>query len=421
MKTYTDYKDSGIEWIGKIPKHWKITKLKKVAKYLIGGTPSRKNMKYFEGENVWVSIADLNENDVVMDSEEKITDEGIKNSNCKLVPKGSLLYSFKLTLGLISWAGKNLYTNEAIASFLIESEIKLNYLKYLLKVGFDNNARENIYGAKLFNQRFLDNARIIYPPLEEQLAIANYLDETMSKINKIIENKKKQIDLLKEHRVAVISKELSLQNIQRNIPFSGIEWINTISKEYKVVKLKKIVKNKTEKCEIRSDDLKYVALEHISQNEGKLIKASNTKDVISSTLKFSKGDILFGKLRPYLGKYWLAEFDGACSGEFLVMKVANIEPDYFYLWVQSDFFVRYNDGYSYGTKMPRSSWKIAREFPMIVPKEKHKQKDISAMIQNKINTLQESVNLITHEISKLEEYKQVLINEAITGRIKVTN
>ena len=95
MQKYKEYRDSGIEWIEEIPKDWKITKIKKVANYKIGGTPPRKKMEYFEGDNLWVSIRDLNQGEIILDTKEKITLEGINDSNCKLIPKGSLLYSFK--------------------------------------------------------------------------------------------------------------------------------------------------------------------------------------------------------------------------------------------------------------------------------------------------------------------------------------
>jgi type I restriction-modification system DNA methylase subunit len=83
----------------------------------IGGTPERSNPNYFRGSNLWVSIADMKQK-YITDTREKISDEAVKASNVKLIPKGTVLYSFKLTIGRVAIAGDNLYTNEAIAAFI---------------------------------------------------------------------------------------------------------------------------------------------------------------------------------------------------------------------------------------------------------------------------------------------------------------
>jgi len=96
----------------------------------IGGTPSRRITKYFNGDNLWVSIAEMN-GKTINDTKEKISDEGVKNSNVKLIPKGTTLLSFKLSIGKTAIAGKDLYTNEAIAELIIlDKNILLD--KYLL-------------------------------------------------------------------------------------------------------------------------------------------------------------------------------------------------------------------------------------------------------------------------------------------------
>lgn len=88
---YPEYKDSGIWWIGEIPEHWGAFRIKDYLNFNIGGTPPTKVTEYFEGENIWISIADINSNegDVISDSSVKISDEAIRNSNVKLIHKGS--------------------------------------------------------------------------------------------------------------------------------------------------------------------------------------------------------------------------------------------------------------------------------------------------------------------------------------------
>lgn len=200
-------KDSGVEWIGDIPEHWNVHKIKDYLKFNIGGTPPTKISEFFEGDNIWVSIADINntKGETIYDSSIKISDEAIRNSNVKLIPKGSLLYSFKLSVGLTAFAGCDLYTNEAIASFEKNEHVDLDFLKYVFKAGFENNANVNIYGAKLFNSDLIKFAQYVMPhDITEQKQIANYLDNETSKINETIYKIQENIALLEEYKTSLI-------------------------------------------------------------------------------------------------------------------------------------------------------------------------------------------------------------------------
>lgn len=200
-------KESGIEWIGEIPKHWNVNRIKDYLQFNIGGTPSTKVDEYFEGDNIWVSISDISKNngEYIYDSSIKISNEGVRASNVKLIKKNSLLYSFKLSVGLTAFAGCDLYTNEAIASFEENEYVDLNFLKYIFKNGFENNANENIYGAKLFNSDLIKSSQFAMPQdLNEQKQIANYLDKKTAKINNIITKITENINLLEEYKNSLI-------------------------------------------------------------------------------------------------------------------------------------------------------------------------------------------------------------------------
>lgn len=110
--------------------------LSKYCNLKIGGTPARENYDYFTGKNLWVSIAEMN-GQIICDTKEKITDEAVKNSNVKLIKKGTTLLSFKLSIGKVAIAGQDLYTNEAIVALEIKEEYKKTildkYLFYLFK------------------------------------------------------------------------------------------------------------------------------------------------------------------------------------------------------------------------------------------------------------------------------------------------
>ena len=200
-------KDSGINWIGEIPKHWEVKRFKEICyKNHTGGTPSTSNTEMFRGDNVWVTIADIKKEKLVYDSKLKLTNEAIISSNIPLTPKGSLMYSFKLTLGKIAFAKKDIYTNEAIISVLPNKNIVLNYHYYMLPIYLLLNATENIYGAKMLNQKLINNSLLLNPPIKEQKQIADYLDTKTTAIDKIVKNIEAQITTLKELRKTLINE-----------------------------------------------------------------------------------------------------------------------------------------------------------------------------------------------------------------------
>lgn len=198
-------KPSGVDWIGDIPKSWECKKLKYCYKFITGFTPDTSNTAYYDSDGfTWVSIADLTSADTIINtSETGISEIFVKEKHPQLTPDGSLLYSFKLSVGKCAFAGCSLYTNEAIASFLPSGENSLRYLYYASSL-LINNANENIYSAKLLNRYLIANAPIPLPPVAEQISIADYLDARIAAIDTILETKRKQIDVLKRRRQSLI-------------------------------------------------------------------------------------------------------------------------------------------------------------------------------------------------------------------------
>ncbi len=199
-------KDSGISWIGQIPQHWEVKRFKDVVKkYTTGGTPSTSNRSYFEGNNIWISIGDIGQSKYISDSSTYLTDEAVKDANIVKTPAGSLLYSFKLSIGKMAFTTKDVYTNEAILSIFPNKNIDLEYYYFMLPTYMELAATENIYGAKMLNQKLIANALIIHPQKSEQEEIATYLDQKTATIDAIVSNIRKQIETLKQLRKTLIN------------------------------------------------------------------------------------------------------------------------------------------------------------------------------------------------------------------------
>jgi type I restriction-modification system DNA methylase subunit/restriction endonuclease S subunit len=174
--------------------------LGEVCKFDIGGTPSRSKNEYYEnGNNLWVSVRELN-GGYIYDTKEKITDLGVQNSSVKLFAKDTILFSFKLSIGKTAIVGNPLYTNEAIAGILSKNNDLLNnkYLYYYLTINDFSKLGSGILGNGSLNKKSLEQIKIPIPSLERQQEIVKYLDFIYEKANKTSNEKIAELKQLKE-------------------------------------------------------------------------------------------------------------------------------------------------------------------------------------------------------------------------------
>lgn len=167
-------------------------KLSELLEISIGRTPSRNEPDYWGKGHPWVSIRDLSSK-TVTETKEQITDLAVKDARCKIVRKGTLLFSFKLTIGKMAFAGCDLFTNEAIAAFSIKDERELNpeFLYYALQSATYGGSNQAAMG-KTLNSKSLAEIEIPLPPLDDQIRIAHLL----GKLEGLIAQRKKHLQQL---------------------------------------------------------------------------------------------------------------------------------------------------------------------------------------------------------------------------------
>jgi len=182
---------------------WELVKLGSICKIQLGKTPFRHNIKYWDvdkkSENVWISISDMVHGEHIYDSKEYVSDLGAKM--IAKIPIGTLLLSFKLTIGRVSFAGKDLFTNEAIASILdLSRKVDKTYLFYYFS--FFNwdlvSAGDIKVKGKTLNKKKLNDLDIILPPLPEQQRIVSILDEAFLAIDRAKSNAEQNLKNAKE-------------------------------------------------------------------------------------------------------------------------------------------------------------------------------------------------------------------------------
>jgi type I restriction enzyme, S subunit len=167
-------------------------------------------------------------------------------------------------------------------------------------------------------------------------------------------------------------------------------------------KLGEIINNKSAKYnpEKEIQSFKCIELEHLSTNTGQLLGYIDSINSASIKNKFEKGDVLFGKLRPYLRKYLQAPFDGVCSSEIWVLKGENVSNDFLYKIVQTDYFIDLANQ-STGSKMPRADWNVVSSGIFHIPTLPEQQK-----IASFLSAVDEKIQQLTRKKKLLEQYKK---------------
>jgi len=192
--------------------------------------------------------------------------------------------------------------------------------------------------------------------LSEQRAIASFLDRETGRIDALIEKKERQIELLGEKRAALISHAVT-KGLNPNVKIkpSGIEWLGDIPERWEVKRLKHCADLINAKIDGSNSDLPYTGLENIESWTGKriIIKENPTSEGKSSC--FKTGDVLFGKLRPYLAKVFRCTEEGICTGELLVLRPKAVNQEHLFYYMLARDFIYIVDSSTYGVKMPRAS------------------------------------------------------------------
>lgn len=173
-----------------IPKHWQLKKLGDVCHTTSGGTPSRQKSSYYNGNIPWVKSGELDKG-LILDTEEKISEEAVKNSSAKIFPKGTLLIAlYGATIGKLAFLGVDAATNQAICGIFKNDNIDSNYLFHFLFYKKPNLVKQGIGGAQPnISQGILKNLDLPIPPLPEQQAIVSKIEELFSEL----ENAKQQL------------------------------------------------------------------------------------------------------------------------------------------------------------------------------------------------------------------------------------
>ena len=210
-------KPSGIEWLGDVPAHWGVTPLKYVVHLRSGGTPSKANLAYWNGDVPWASSKDLKV-EALSDSQDHITQSAVDDGAAELVPAGSLLivvrgmiliHSFPVVKALVPMA-----INQDLKALTPDAKLDVDFLAWLLRGSLRETLGridEAAHGTKVLRLEAWTSMALPVPPIDEQLAIVRSIIDDMNKFDTLTAEALRAIDLLQERRTALISAAVTGQ------------------------------------------------------------------------------------------------------------------------------------------------------------------------------------------------------------------
>ncbi len=246
ISRYSNYKDSGVEWLGEVPEHWVVKPIRLAARLESGHTPSRSHPEYWEDCTVpWVTLADVwqireSESKYIYETKEKVSELGLANSSARLLPKNTVILSRTASVGFSAIMGIDMATTQDFANWICGPGLLPEFLLNVFRA-MEGEFRRLMMGSthNTIYMPDIQSFRFAQPPLSDQASIVAFLGQETAKINALVGEQRRLIELLKEKRQAVISHTVTkgLNPLVAMKP-SGIEWLGDVPEHWEVKKIK---------------------------------------------------------------------------------------------------------------------------------------------------------------------------------------
>lgn len=428
-------KPSGIDWIGDIPKSWKVKPIAYMTKSRSGGTPDRNNLLYWENGTIpWMSSGEVNKVNIY-DTDEKITTLAVHHSSAKIISKNAVMVALNgqgKTKGMSAILRIDSACNQSLCAFSCNAGIL--YYEYLfwcfqtmytyLRQMSGDDVRDGLAAS------YVKKQKIPVPKYEEQQAIADFLDKECAQIDSIAADLEKQIELLQQYKKSLITETVT-KGLDKTVPMkdSGVEWLGKIPEHWDVEPIKYRVtfhngdrgENYPSKSELQSEGIPFINAGHLEGdglNMDNMDYISEEKYRIMGGVKLRSGDILYC-LRGSVGKNAIVDMNqGTVASSLVAIRSVRISAKYLYYCLNSHIEEVQRYLWDNGTAQPNLSADNLGKYKICIPPVEE-QMTIVEYLNNICSQVDNLIIGKRRQLSTIQQHKKSLIYEYVTGKKRV--
>ncbi|RED94644.1 restriction endonuclease subunit S [Marinoscillum furvescens] len=436
---YPTYKPTSIDWLGDIPEHWKARRLRNMVDFISRGeTPN-----YVDHSNKKVvnqatfSKGYWDESSIRYT--DKIVSRGVVNQFDVLLAStgGGVLGK---TFLFEQYHPNFLYVADSHVTLIRDSKGRVDqrFIYYFLSINF--SLIEVTIGQGATNQteiqsRFLKNLKLPSPPLPEQTHIANFLDHKCRLIDKFLDKKQQLIEVLKEQKQAIINQAVT-RGLDPNVKMkdSGVAWLGKIPAHWEVKKLKFITKKigsgvtpKGGASVYTNDGIPLLRSQNIHFDRIDLSDVARINPSVHNSMKGSKvkeNDVLLNITGGSIGRcFFVTDTLGEANVNqhvCIIRPTNHIITKYLYLVLSSNVGQKQVWFYQYGGGREGLNFQNLKNFDLALP-PLDEQEAIINNIDTETSQIEQAISRIEKEMELIKDYRQILISEAVTGKIDVRN
>jgi len=420
LKPYPEYKESGLPWLGRVPGHWEIRRIKTILRECDSRTT--------DGTGTLLSLTRLrglvSRNDVTDKIHSAKTLIGYK----RYAPGQIVMNRMQAWSGMFGTGNMKGLVSPDYAVFEVigghNSKLLLERIKSPDMVEQFALASKGIGSG--FNRLYTDRfgpIPISLPPLAEQTAIVRFLDHATRRLDKMIRTKRKTIALLNEQKQAIIHRAVT-RGLNPDIPLrdSGIPWLGQIPAHWEIVRNLALFEHRVAQG-IPGLPILQVSL-HSGITREDLDQFGRPKRLIADHTKYKlirSGDVAYNTMRMWQGAVGVSPIDGLVSPAYVVLKPrAHIEPQFYNFVFRTSIYKQQVNRYSTGIVSDRNRlyWESFKQIPNIVPPYEE-QRNIIQFIKQETLSLTAAITSAEREITLLREYRTRLIADVVTGKLDV--
>jgi len=431
MKRYPKYKDSGIEWLGEIPEHWKVKPLKFIGEIVLGKMLTNDDKgdylkrPYLRAQNIMWEAVNIDDIKEMWFSERELRQYRLRENDI-LVSEGGEVGRTAIWKNELN----ECYIQNSVHKITINSNNNSHYYLYHFqvygKIGYFDSIVHKVSIGHLTREKLKD-IRFLSPLSIEQQNIKEYLIQKTNQIDTLIQKKQKQVDLLKEYRKAIINDAV-IKGLNPNVKMkdSGIEWLGEIPEHWKVKKIKSLTKilrgqfSHRPRNDPRFYDGKYPFIQtgDVATADKYIMEYHQTLNELgySVSKEFPKGTLVM-TISANIGDIAMLNFP-ACFPDSIVgfIPFQDIYLNFFYfnLIMLRQEFIRTS---TVNTQLNINVERIGNQYTVCPPY--NEQVEISNYLDRKILSINDMVSQIEKQIQLLQEYRTSLISEVVTGKIDI--